>query len=600
MKKGRSDYLAASLMTLCVGLLFLFLNRGLNTYLAVHFSLMLLFESGLLLLLGLMPIYQSAVNRRMERLEQERPEEEDEDDDDRDDWKPVTGAAVAIFLTAVLITAFAIAFFITGARRVDAPAASSPVHIVVCVVIFILYACVQKWWSMKEGGEGLCRLMLLNKGAILVLFADLLLSYTGAVNITRFADLALAALWVYLGACAVIGLFIKRFRRRDSENFSLFLPIPFYRGEKKEGGLLDWLERNTGISMRSLWSLKFLKVSLPTCLLGGILLLWLSTCVVQVDASQQGALYRFGRLSQEDILQPGLHFKLPVPFEVAKVEDVTHARTMVVGYEGDGDTKNNLWTLPHKGEEHKLLLGSGRELVAINLKVNYRISDLHAYLTNYTSPEDVLNAKGYEIVMHATVNTDVDTIMSVDRSALSRDILRQLQDFASHTDLGIEVMDVALASIHPPVEISDIYQNVVSAGIQKKAAVLGAEGSAMAAREQAEADRQVAVNQAGIKKDERVSAANAEVTEYNAAVEAYRMDHEAYKMDKYLNAVQNSLSGVKKYILGPGVDESRLYSGFGSLLQGKTDTFGGLNESETEPEPEAGAKPEATGKEAQG
>ena len=152
---------------------------------------------------------------------------------------------------------------------------------------------------------------------------------------------------------------------------------------------------------------------------------------------------RFGRLEQEDILAPGLHFKLPVPFEVARVYDVSHAKTMIVGYEGDVENQNNLWTMAHKGEEQKLLLGAGRELVAINLKVIYRISDLHAYLTNYAAPESALNAKGYEIVMHATVDTDINTVMSEDRSILSHQIEEQLKEYAQQAELGLEVRTAA-------------------------------------------------------------------------------------------------------------------------------------------------------------
>lgn len=125
-----------------------------------------------------------------------------------------------------------------------------------------------------------------------------------------------------------------------------------------------------------------------------LLLVWLSTCVVQVETYQQGALYRFGSLAREDILEPGLHFKLPVPFEEVKIYNVTQPQGMIVGYEGDVNNKNNLWTRPHEGEEQALLLGNGNELVAINLKITYRISDLYTYLTRYSSPGDVLQRQG--------------------------------------------------------------------------------------------------------------------------------------------------------------------------------------------------------------
>lgn len=252
-----------------------------------------------------------------------------------------------------------------------------------------------------------------------------------------------------------------------------------------------------------------------------------------------------------------------MPFEEVKIYNVTQPQGMIVGYEGDVNNKNNLWTRPHEGEEQALLLGNGNELVAINLKITYRISDLYTYLTRYSSPEDVLNAKGYEVVMGETIHTDINTIISEDRSQLSHRIEEQLKEYAREAELGLEVMSVTLASIHPPVAIADIYQSVVSAGIQKKTSVLTAEGKALVAREGAEADKQLAINDAGIQRDERVSSANAEIQKYNASIEAYLLDPEAYLLDRYLESFQQALAQQRKYIVGPGVDAGALYANFG-------------------------------------
>ena len=46
------DLLVTSLTLMCVGLLFLFLNQGLNTYLLLHFSLLMIFQSLLLLIMA--------------------------------------------------------------------------------------------------------------------------------------------------------------------------------------------------------------------------------------------------------------------------------------------------------------------------------------------------------------------------------------------------------------------------------------------------------------------------------------------------------------------------------------------------------------------
>ena len=545
------DLLVTSLILMCVGLLFLFLNRGLNTYLILHFSLLMIFQSLLLLIMAALSIYREFSKQKQTQ---------------GDDLKESVDSVNATMLLIVVVALVVGFYLFTLKLPTETAGIAAPIHMVVCVLVFIVFSLTEKWWALKlkqmEDASSVCNLLVLDRVATALVFLDMVMSFTGLFQITRYADWAVMGLWLYAAASALVSVGIKVLRHGHEMDFHLYVLLPSYtRGGIQHSSALEWLEENTGISMRSLWSLQFLKETLPMCALGVVGVLWLSTCFVQIEAYERGALYRFGALSEEDILQPGLHVKLPVPFETAKIYDVSHAKTMIVGYEGDTESKNNLWTMAHAGEEQQLLLGAGRELVAINLKVIYRISDLHAYLTNYSNPEAALNAKGYEIVMHYTVDTDINTIISEDRSILAHKIEEELVAYAQQADLGLEVMSVTLASIHPPITIADVYQSVVSAGIQKKAATLTAEGAAMVAREQAEADKQVAVNDAGINRDNRVSAARAEVTEYNASIEAYQIDPEGYQFNRYLDSVQKALAGKKKYLVGEGVELDHLYSG---------------------------------------
>ena len=590
-KRGKQlEYLVTCMILVGVGLLFVFMNDSINTSTVLHFGLFQIMQGVLLLICAILLYYRIYVDYRNER-EADQTEETAEQPKDpaaelptappeggeeaaaerqrrRDDVDSVN-AIMLLIVVSVLVVAY---YMFTMKPKADVVGSVAPLHMVVCVVVFILYACVERWWAMQldtnRDAPSICNIMVINKAAILALMADMVTSFTGLFSVSQYADYVVLACWAYVAVMAVISVGIKLFRHRGEMAFVFYVVFPiYYYGGQKSSGALEWLERHTGISMRSLWSLKFIKMILPSCGLAVVVLMWLSTCVIQVEPYQQGALYRFGRLSEEDILDPGLHFKLPIPFEDVKIYNVTQPQGMIVGYEGDVTNKNNLWTRPHEGEEQALLLGNGNELVAINLKIVYRISDLYTYLTNYSNPEDVLNAKGYEIVMGETINTDINTVISEDRSELSHRIENQLKAYAQEAGLGLEVMSVTLASIHPPVAIADIYQSVVSAGIQKKTSVLTAEGKALVAKEGAEADRQIAINDAGIQNSDRVSTANAEIEEYNASIEAYQMDPEAYQLDKYLEAFENTVSQKKKYIVGEGVDLGALYAN-GGLMTG--------------------------------
>ncbi len=564
------EYFITSLALVGMGLLLYFMNGSVNTYTVLHFSLFQMMQGILLLICGLLLAYQAYMARKGagsgESGEASAPPEQAGARQERQDAVDSVNATMILVVVAVLVVGY---YMFTMRTSAEVAGAVAPLHMVIGVVAFILYACIERWWAMQlAAGDGqaasVCNLMVLNKIGVAALMADMITSFTGLFSVSLYADYMMWGLWFYVAAMAAVSVAVKVLRHGGEMSFRLYILLPaYYSGGKEGSGALNWLERNTGISMRSLWSLKFVKMTLPACGFAVVVLLWLSTCLVQVEANQQGALYRFGSLSREDILQPGLHFKLPVPFEEARLYNVMQPQSMIVGYEGDVNNKNNLWTRPHEGEEQALLLGNGNELVAINLKITYRISDLYTYLTAYADPASVLNAKGYEIVMDMTVGTDIDTIISEDRSVLSHRIEAQLKQYARQAGLGLEVMSVNLASIHPPVAIADVYQSVVSAGIQKKTAILTAEGQALVAREGAAAQREIAINDAGIRRDERISAANAEVEEYNAGIEAYLLDPESYRLVKYLDTFETVMAGRKKYLVDPDVDVGSLYGNFG-------------------------------------
>lgn len=550
------ELLISGLVLLGIGILFCFLEESLNRITVLHYYLLLILQGVLLIAWGAIRAYQEYT---------EKVQAADEKEDAGQNAVESINASTILIVVSVLVIGY---YMFALQVKPEVVGEVSPLHLVICVVTFVVLACVERWWSVQLDNNweaaSLCNLMVVNRIAIAALFVDLLTVFTGLVSVERYIDLVLLIVWAYVSILAVASVGVKIIRHGKSANFQIYVYFPKYsHGNQKSQGVLAWLENNTGMSVRSLWSLQYIRKIIPLCGLGVVLLLWLSTCLVQVESWQQGALYRFGRLSSEDILEPGLHLKLPIPFEEAVIVDVQKPQSMIVGYEGDVTSQNNLWTRPHEGEEQTLLLGNGNELVAINLKITYRISDLYNYLTNYAQPEDVLNAKGYEVVMEETMHTNIDTIISGDRSVLSHKIEEELKAFVGQTELGLEVMNVTLASIHPPVAIADIYQSVVSASIQKKTAVLTAEGAAMAAREQAQADSESAVNQAEIDQDERVSSAQAEVETYNASIEAYMKNAEAYYIQKYMQAVENTFAGTQKYLLSPDVDPGALFANFG-------------------------------------
>lgn len=311
------------------------------------------------------------------------------------------------------------------------------------------------------------------------------------------------------------------------------------------------LEERTGLSFKSLWTIRFTANLVPYLVLFMGLVLWLSTAMYTIQPNEQALVYRFGKLQEESVTNPGLHFKLPDPFDKVEITDVQRMRSMYVGY-APAESNDYLWTSEHGGEEYTLLLGNGNELVAVNMRLNYFIEDLMKFRTIYSDPESMLNARAYAIMMEKTVSSDLNTVLSVDRDSLSQDVCDKLNAYSKEQNLGMHVANVIIENIHPPVEVAEVYQNVVNASIQKATMKAAAEGYALSTVSAAEKQKTVDVGAATKSQIEKVAAVSNEVEIFFAACEAYLENPDSYKLWKVTNAYQQVIAGARLYVFTPG------------------------------------------------
>ncbi len=311
------------------------------------------------------------------------------------------------------------------------------------------------------------------------------------------------------------------------------------------------IQERTGLSFKSLWTIRFTLQMLPYLVLFIALVLWLSTTMYTIQPNEQALVYRFGMLQETSVTNPGLHFKLPWPMDVAEIENVARMRSMYVGYAPSESENNYLWTSEHGGEEYTLLLGDGNELVAVNMRLNYSVDDLMDYRTRYSDPEAMLNSRAYAVMMEHTVNSDLNTVLSVDRGDLSNDVRAALNAYSKEQRLGLQVAEVIIESIHPPVEVAKTYQNVVNAGIKQATLTAAAESYAAQTLSAAQQNQTVIVAAAVKDQTEKLAKASSESLVFTAACEAYRQSPASYTLWKLTKAYQQLISGARLYVFSP-------------------------------------------------
>ena len=393
--------------------------------------------------------------------------------------------------------------------------------------------------------------------ALLAITVVLMIRLLGYGDFQRIAEIIIGVLLIYETVFLLLSLSVRVIRHEMYTAPELSIPMPGLGGE--DLGVLAYLEKNTGITMRSLWSIRLIKSVLPYSLIAVVLLLWGFSGVVKVEAHQEGAHYRLGRL-QEQTLQPGLHMTLPWPFDTVEIYDTEVVSNMTIGYVSDRST-DNIWTDSHGKEEYTLLLGDGKELVSINLRVEYRVDDLKAYLRSSAAPELLLQAAAYEAVTARTINTDLETLLATDRTAFAESFQGELVDRIAVHNTGITVVGVVLESIHPPMQIADIYQELVSAGIKAEQLILQAECDASVTVINANNFYDTIITDAKVNHHRDVAAATSEVAEFMASVEADTAYPDTYRYYKYLQAVTAAYSDARVVIVGDGVKSENIYIG---------------------------------------
>ena len=434
---------------------------------------------------------------------------------------------------------------------------------VIAAVVFVICVAVEKWCEhvaedTADGAHlrGIASGYFMLRISAISVIADAVLRLTGFFDADAVVTAVLALVICYEALVLGFSLAVRLLRKELDTKPEVLCRLT---GMGKDKNILSYLEENTGITMRSLWSLQLIKKLLPGAILGVVLLLWLASCFVQIGPNQEGALFRLGKMLPET-LQPGLHMTLPWPFDRVDVYNTRSLERVTIGYKSQGD-QDNIWTKDHGGEEYLLLLGDGNEMVAINLEIQYRIDDLISYIRSGSQPVSILQAQAYEIITERTIGTDLDTLLSTDREVFSETFILELSQRLKPYNTGLTVVDVVLESIHPPVNVADVYQALISAEIEAAYTLINAQNTSYQHVSSAQREKTETVSDALVEKADKIAQAQAAVTEFMAAAEADAAYRSEYRFFKYLNALTQSYNGTKLILVGEGVDSSKLVIG---------------------------------------
>ena len=349
------------------------------------------------------------------------------------------------------------------------------------------------------------------------------------------------------------------------------------------GGILrtaaSTLDYQFGFKVSETWFYRFLERAIAPILLFEIIAFYLLTTIVIVGPDQRVMIERFGKPREiNGILDPGLHFKWPWPFEAAYRYPAQNVISFVIGYRPEEADTEQLWSVGHFENEGKVLVATAREssgvssfsaasretpppvsLLACNLAVHYRVksdpASLQKYIYSVGAPYLLLQALAEREMTRYMASVDFWKVMCVDRVKAGQDLKERVQKAADSTlngqGMGVEILFVGLEGIHPPVDegVGAYFEEVIAAKENKEAQIRQAEAAAFAARERAIHDARNIVGRALAYRYQRTTTSESEAQRFEKQLAAYNAAPGVYEVRTFLDYFEDSMRNIRKYIV---------------------------------------------------
>ena len=287
---------------------------------------------------------------------------------------------------------------------------------------------------------------------------------------------------------------------------------------------------------------------LPT--IGIAIVIWLLLGLYSVGPDEVGVVQRFGKYNR--VVGSGLNYHIPYPIETVKTPKVTEVKRIEIGFRTVG--KNQYRTI----EQESLMLTGDENIVDAELIVQYKIKDPIDYLFNFIGPELTLREASEASLRTVIGRHNIDEALTSGKLMIQEETKELLQIILDKYETGVIVVAVQLQDVSPPKQVIDAFKDVASAKEDKNRMINEAEGYRNDVIPKARGQAQAMIRESEGFRESRIKRAEGDVAKFKAIVKEYTKAKEVTKERLYLEAMEDILPGIDKYIVPNGEDGNLL------------------------------------------
>ena len=271
-----------------------------------------------------------------------------------------------------------------------------------------------------------------------------------------------------------------------------------------------------------------------------LLIIWLISGFYKVNANEQGVILRFGKWVRTT--EPGLHYHLPYPIEIAKTPKVTKVNKTEIGFRTFKESRRLL-------PEESLMLTGDENIVDINFSVFWVIKDAGKYLFNLRSPERSIKAVSESVMREVIAKSRISSVLAEGRRDIELKSIEDIQLVLDNYGSGVQITQLQLQKVDPPDQVIDSFRDVQRARADKEKAI----NEAIAYRNdiipKARGEAAKIVQESEAYKQEVVARSQGDANRFNSILKSYKNNEDVTKNRIYLETLEEVLQNASKVII---------------------------------------------------
>ena len=298
-----------------------------------------------------------------------------------------------------------------------------------------------------------------------------------------------------------------------------------------------------------------------------VVVIWVARGIYTIQPGEQAALRRFGKVCGTAFgpcaqgagiaTETGVHWWWPGPVGKRNKVRVTETRRMELGFRS---TEGAAVRKPVEA----LMISGDLNIVDVQLVVQYDIRSLSDYLFRVDDPGESDRGVGVgrpdgltlkdaaEAALRLVIGQrSIDDILTDKREEVEAKTQAKLQEILDSYHTGINVLNVKLQDVKAPEEVREAFDDVLRARQERDTKINLAKAYENQVLPVAQGDAERIRRASEAFAQERVFKATGEATRFTSILREYQKSKEVTRQRLYLEAMEEILPGVTKFIVSP-------------------------------------------------